>query len=384
MAAAKINKLLVFTALCSSLWVGIAAAREIPTNTARLQAMDKITGKVSIVDVPVNGHAEYGTFSIVVRSCKTRSPEETPENFAYVDVVDNYQSENPVNIFRGWMMSSSPALNAVAHPIYDVWLLKCLNTEIDKSRLMSDEELKIRNNIAKKQDSSVENEKSSPLPVSKQVSEDKNDTRMEEKVIEGGSAIENPSEAVEPLLSIEEEAEKAIAEFQKAKNAEKSVVSDTQPKEESLSLPDENAPQALIKINPDGTAETPEYEAKPAVVSTAEDDVPGDFIVIKKDAEPQVDNVDNEVSVQAEDNGGDMVITPEHEAMLPELLNNAKPISPDELKDTDIPAIPDIAEEIPLVTGDEIEENGMVDEEQLIELDEPDALPDIQAESLAE
>lgn len=381
MAAVKINKLLAFTALCSSLLAGIAESREIPTNTARLQAMDKITGKVSIVDVPVNGHAEYGTFSIVVRSCKTRSPEETPENFAYVDVVDNYQSENPVNIFRGWMMSSSPALNAVAHPIYDVWLLKCLNTEIDKSKLMSDEELRIRNNIAKKQDNSVENEKSALPPVSKQVSENKNETAMEEKIIEGGSAIENPAEAVETLPSIEEEAEKAIAEFQKAKNAEKSVASETQPMEETLSLPDENAPQALIKINPDGTAETPKYETKPAVAPVTEDDIPGDFIVIKKDAEPQVDN---EVSVPAEDNGGDMVITPEHEAMLPELLNNAKPISPDELKDADVSAIPDIAEEIPLVTGDEIEENGMVDEEQLIELEEPDALPDIQAESLAE
>lgn len=381
MAAVKINKLLAFTALCSSLLAGIAESREIPTNTARLQAMDKITGKVSIVDVPVNGHAEYGTFSIVVRSCKTRSPEETPENFAYVDVVDNYQSENPVNIFRGWMMSSSPALNAVAHPIYDVWLLKCLNTEIDKSKLMSDEELRIRNNIAKKQDNRVENEKSALPPVSKQVSENKNETTMEEKIIEGGSAIENPAEAVETLPSIEEEAEKAIAEFQKAKNAEKSVASETQPTEETLSLPDENAPQALIKINPDGTAETPKYETKPAVAPVTEDDIPGDFIVIKKDAEPQVDN---EVSVPAEDNGGDMVITPEHEAMLPELLNNAKPISPDELKDADVSAIPDIAEEIPLVTGDEIEENGMVDEEQLIELEEPDALPDIQAESLAE
>ena len=70
--------------------------------------------------------------------------------------------------------------------------------------------------------------------------------------------------------------------------------------------------------------------------------------------------------------------------MLPELLSNAKPISPDELEDADVPAVSDIAEEIPLVTGDEIEENGMVDEDQLIELDETDNLLDIQAESLAE
>lgn len=103
------------------------------------------------MDVPVNGKSEFGTFSLVVRACKTRPPEETPENFAYVDIVDNYQTDDSENIFRGWMMSSSPALNAVSHPIYDVWLLKCLNTEVDKKKLLSAEELMLRNQIAKKE-----------------------------------------------------------------------------------------------------------------------------------------------------------------------------------------------------------------------------------------
>lgn len=379
MAAARINKLLVFTALCSSLLAWNAGAREISTNTARLQAMDKITGRVSIVDVPVNGHAEYGTFSIVVRSCKTRSPEETPENFAYVDVVDNYKSEKPVNIFRGWMISSSPALNAVAHPIYDVWLLKCLNTELDRSKLLTDEELRIRNSIEKRQAAENNLDKKEALPQPEvNISKETDKSELEEKVIESGSAIENPAAADETQPSIEEEAEKAIAEFQQAKNAEnadKEEVSEP----ERQNYPDDDAPRALIKINEDGTAEAPKYEAKPAALPT--EDVPGNFIVIKKDAEPQP--VSETVS-QAEKNTEDTGLTPEQEAMLPELLSNAKPISPDELEDADVPAVSDIAEEIPLVTGDEIEENGMVDEDQLIELDETDNLLDIQAESLAE
>lgn len=147
----KINRLLAGTALCTALLCGAANAKEIQTNMARMQAMDKVTGKVSEIDVPVNGETVFGTFSVVVRYCATRSPEETPENFAFVDVVDNYKTENPVNIFKGWMMSSSPALNAVEHPIYDVWLLKCYDGDVSKLKLLTAEKLKNRDEMIKAQ-----------------------------------------------------------------------------------------------------------------------------------------------------------------------------------------------------------------------------------------
>lgn len=147
----KINNLLAGTALCSALLASVAGAKEIQTNMARMQAMDKVTGRVSEIDVPVNGETVFGSFSIVVRYCATRSPEETPENFAFVDVVDNYKTENPVNVFKGWMMSSSPALNAVEHPIYDVWLLNCYDGDTSKMKLLSAEELKARDETIKAQ-----------------------------------------------------------------------------------------------------------------------------------------------------------------------------------------------------------------------------------------
>ena len=149
METVKKNKLLLGTALCCSLLAFNAAAKEIDTNTAQMQAMDKITGKVSLIEVPVNGNVQFGSFSIVVRACKTRPPEEPPENFAFVDVVDDYNSAKPVNIFRGWMMSSTPALNPVEHPIYDVWLLKCTDRQVDKNKLLSAEQLKERDSIEK-------------------------------------------------------------------------------------------------------------------------------------------------------------------------------------------------------------------------------------------
>ena len=126
---------------------GEAAADDIVTNTARMQAMDKITGRVSMIDVPVNGLANFGTFSILVRKCVTKSPEETPENTAFVDVVDNYKTDEPVNIFKGWMFSSTPALNAVEHPIYDVWLLKCYNSQKSGANILTEEQLALRDTI---------------------------------------------------------------------------------------------------------------------------------------------------------------------------------------------------------------------------------------------
>lgn len=144
--------------LCSSVVIAglfcpaLAQAYQLEMNTAQLQAMDKITGRVSEIEVPVNGEVKFGSFSIVVRSCKATPPEETPENYAFVDVADTTKDGKLYNIFKGWMMSSSPALNAVEHPIYDVWLLKCINKNVDKSKLLSQESLLERDGLPKKED----------------------------------------------------------------------------------------------------------------------------------------------------------------------------------------------------------------------------------------
>jgi len=138
------NKWLFCVLLSASLPV---KASEIDMNTGQFQAMDKITGRVSVIEIPVGGEISFGSFSIVLRDCKTRSAEEIPENFAFVDVADKSFDNEQYNIFKGWMFSSSPAVNAVEHPIYDVWLLKCLNTEVKQEQLLSEAALKERDNL---------------------------------------------------------------------------------------------------------------------------------------------------------------------------------------------------------------------------------------------
>ncbi len=124
-----------------------ALADEIDKNTAQMQAMDKITGRVSMINVPVGGEVKFGSLSIIARSCKTRPVEETPDNFVFADIADTTLQGEQINIFKGWMISSSPATHAVEHPIYDVWLLKCHDTKVEKKQLLSEDQLAERDNL---------------------------------------------------------------------------------------------------------------------------------------------------------------------------------------------------------------------------------------------
>jgi hypothetical protein len=127
-----------------------AMASEIETNSAKMQAMDKITGRVNEITVPVKSKISFGDFSLVLRSCKKRPAEETPENFAFVDVADKSFGEEEYNIFRGWIISSTPGINAIEHPIYDVWLLECVDAQVEEANLLSDEELNNRDKLPTK------------------------------------------------------------------------------------------------------------------------------------------------------------------------------------------------------------------------------------------
>ena len=127
-----------------------AMASEIETNSAKMQAMDKITCRVNEITVPVKSKISFGDFSLVLRACKKRPAEETPENFAFVDVADKSFGEEEYNIFRGWIISSTPGINAIEHPIYDVWLLECIDTQVEEANLLSDEELNNRDKLPTK------------------------------------------------------------------------------------------------------------------------------------------------------------------------------------------------------------------------------------------
>ncbi len=98
-----------------------------PYEVAVLQGLDKVTARVSTIEAPVGQVVRFGTLEIIARTCDKRPPEETPESAAFVDIWEVRPGEPAVALFRGWMFASSPALSALEHPVYDIWVLDCSN-----------------------------------------------------------------------------------------------------------------------------------------------------------------------------------------------------------------------------------------------------------------
>ncbi len=94
-------------------------------DVAVLQGLDKVTARISTLEAPIGQAIRFGTLGIVVRDCRKRPPEEPPEVFAFLEIDEIRRGERPRRLFSGWMFASSPALSALEHPVYDVWVVDC-------------------------------------------------------------------------------------------------------------------------------------------------------------------------------------------------------------------------------------------------------------------
>jgi len=112
-------------AIALALGAGAPAAQADPASVVVLRALDKITARVSVVEIPVGETVEFGTLQITARYCDKRPPEETPESAAFLEVVEVQPGEAPTPRFSGWMFASSPALSAMDHAVYDLWVIDC-------------------------------------------------------------------------------------------------------------------------------------------------------------------------------------------------------------------------------------------------------------------
>lgn len=108
-----------------------AYAVDSPTEAVLLQALDKTTGRTSFLTAKVGEPYTYGDLVIKVEKCMKRPIEETPENSAFINITEKGTNE----IFNGWMFSSNPALSAMDHPVYDIWVVECKDKgfELDKA-----------------------------------------------------------------------------------------------------------------------------------------------------------------------------------------------------------------------------------------------------------
>jgi hypothetical protein len=104
---------------------GAASAEIVKNPIAVFAALDKVTGRISHLEVPINNTVEFGALKVTPRVCDTRPPTEQPRTASFVEVDEVKLTGEVQRIFTGWMFAESPGLHAVEHPVFDVWLTNC-------------------------------------------------------------------------------------------------------------------------------------------------------------------------------------------------------------------------------------------------------------------
>ena len=112
-------------ALCAPGLSSTAAAQRIENTTAVFAALDKVTARISRLEVKLGETAKFGGLKVSPKSCYTRAPTEPPKTSSFVEVSETQLDGQEKKIFSGWMFAESPGLNAVEHPVFDVWLTEC-------------------------------------------------------------------------------------------------------------------------------------------------------------------------------------------------------------------------------------------------------------------
>lgn len=133
--------------------ISTASAENLIGKAAVLRTLDKVTATTKDYTVNIGDKLDYGTLRIEVRHCEKRPPEEIPESFAFIQIYDHQtdlrdefvaahdedivkvtapdkdaedgKEIKPAKVFSGWMLASNPAISALDHPVYDVWVIDC-------------------------------------------------------------------------------------------------------------------------------------------------------------------------------------------------------------------------------------------------------------------
>jgi hypothetical protein len=94
-----------------------------------MRGLDKITGRPANVLVPVGVPVTFATMTITARYCYSTPPSEPPETTAFLQIEDHRPDQDARAVFSGWMLASSPSLNGLQHPLYDVWVINCTTNQ---------------------------------------------------------------------------------------------------------------------------------------------------------------------------------------------------------------------------------------------------------------
>lgn len=105
-----------------ALGLAVPAASEAvkPGIGAVLRGLDKVNGELVDMDLANAQSHQMGRLQVTLRECRYPADDPAGDAYAFLTIA-----EDGAPIFQGWMVASSPALNALEHPRYDIWVMRC-------------------------------------------------------------------------------------------------------------------------------------------------------------------------------------------------------------------------------------------------------------------
>ena len=97
-------------------------------------ALDKVTARISRLEIKLGETVKFGALKVTPRLCYARPPDQPPKTTTFVEVMETQLDGSEKKIFSGWMFAESPGLDAVEHPVYDVWLTECMSPKVAPGR----------------------------------------------------------------------------------------------------------------------------------------------------------------------------------------------------------------------------------------------------------
>ena len=113
---------------------GHASAQRIENQVAVFAALDKVTARISKLEIKLGETVKFGALKVTPRLCYSRPPDQPPKTTTFVEVQELQLDGSEKKIFSGWMFAESPGLDAVEHPVYDVWLTECIAPKVVAGR----------------------------------------------------------------------------------------------------------------------------------------------------------------------------------------------------------------------------------------------------------
>jgi hypothetical protein len=93
---------------------------------AVLNGLDKVNARITHIEVKVGERVRFGSLDIIVRRCQRSGAEAGAERAVFAEIYDtDLTTKRQRLVFSGWMFAAHPAVAALDHPVYDVWIKDC-------------------------------------------------------------------------------------------------------------------------------------------------------------------------------------------------------------------------------------------------------------------